>query len=153
MNNRIWQMTLLTAGFMLLIPNPSEAQQIRSTPLRANPYRDGGGSCVYDRAGKLVHTPRGKECRDRSDHSEDPGLDAFASLVDGFPPAVRADLRKLLGDHAHISEELTRLRQTIEAGERAEALEFADRVETEVAGHRRREEELLSKLSRRGKNR
>ncbi len=149
MKLRIWQMTLLAIGLTLLVPSLSAAQQVRPTPLRENPYRDSGGSCVYDRDGKLVHTPRGKTCRDLTDHFETLIADAPASLIEEFPPALRQDLRALFSDHTHIAEELARLRQTIQLGERAEALESADRVEAEVAAHRRREEELLAKLSRR----
>ncbi len=149
MNTRIASLTFLAVGLMLAIASVAEAQLVQQRPIISNPFRTGGGSCVYDRTGKLVHTPRGKECRSRSDEVDDSALGLSNAVVEGFPTALQADLRELLSDHVHISQELARLRQTIESGERAEALAVAAQMETKVADHRRREEELLAKLSKR----
>ena len=147
MKCRTWRTVLLTIGILLAVSAESAAQEVMPARVRANPYRDKGGSCVYDRTGKLVNVPRGKTCQDRTDSREKQAVESLTSLSEDFPPALREEVRALLSDHDRVSEELTRLRETIRKGARAEALESADRVAAELDGHARREEDLLEKLS------
>lgn len=142
-----WLVAILTTGILFAVSTESSAQKIGQTPLKANPYRDDGGSCVYDRNGTLVHTPKGKTCQDRTNHLDKAKTDEPTTLLEGFPPALREPLRQLLGDHEHISTELTELRQLIQNGSRAEALERADKVGLEIAEHRRREEDFIKEVA------
>ncbi len=115
--------------------------------LRGNPKRDAGGSCVYDRNGRVVFSPAGKECRDRRNHLTE--LDTTGSdLVGDFPPAMRKELARLIADHDHIADEIARLRHAIRNENRNTALRAAEKVSAELTDHTAREERFLENLGR-----
>jgi len=147
MKSKKGHIAILALGILLAVATQSTAQKISPAQLRANPYRDGGGSCVYDREGRLVNSPEGKSCKDRTDHLSETGLDGTSSLAEGLPLALQQQLAQVLGEHEHISKELAELRTAIKSGSRAKALEHAVKVENEVAEHRRREEDFISELA------
>ena len=143
---------LITSMFLTGIAAESFAQQSRTRTidpiLRGNPKRDAGGSCVYDRDGKVVFAPEGKECRDRRNHLTE--LEKSESdLIQGFPPAMQQELARLLGDHDHIADEIARLRHAIRNEDRNVALEAAEKVSSELTDHTAREERFLEGLARR----
>ena len=145
-------MTVLTTSVLLVfVATDTTAQRARSLSrdpvLRGNPKRDAGGSCVYDRDGKVVFAPAGKECRDRANHLVDRG-DADSDLVGSFPPALQDDLSRLLGDHVHLSQEISRLRYLIREEGREEALKAAEKVSSEITEHTAREERFFEAVAR-----
>lgn len=106
-----------------------------------------GGSCVYDREGRLVGSPAGVSCSDRTDHLRlAPGA-APASVLEGLPEAMRRDVSDLLRDHAHINDELARLRQLVETGDRKLALGTLEKLTSEVVDHRGREERFFRQMA------
>lgn len=147
------EIVLPVFGALLLlmgVTTESLGQSRRSTTrepiLRGNPYRDAGGSCVYGKDGKLVYAPKGKRCRDGSDHLGTAG-DAQSPILAGYPPARRDDLAKLLSDYEHLVDEVARLRMAVDAGNRPVALEVADKIRSELTAHRAREERFLEKMA------
>ena len=142
---------ILAVIFLSGIAAESFAQQSRTRTidpiLRGNPKRDAGGSCVYDRDGKVVFAPEGKECRDRRNHLTET-KQSDAGLVQGFPPAMRQELARLLGDHDHIADEIARLRHAIRNENRNVALQAAEKISTELIDHTAREERFLEGLAR-----
>ncbi|HEB89513.1 MAG TPA: hypothetical protein ENI85_08095 [Deltaproteobacteria bacterium] len=115
--------------------------------LRGNPKRDAGGSCVYDRDGRVVFSPAGKECRDRRNHLMD--LDtARSDLMAEFPPEVKKELARLLADHDHIADEVARLRHVIRNEDRNAALRAAEKISAELTDHTVREERFMEDLGR-----
>lgn len=123
-------------------------QTIRDPRLRANPNRTpgAGGACVYDREGQVVFAPAGKHCPDRTDHlSRSRG--ANRPVVASYPPAMQAELSKLLGDHDHIAEEISRLRNALKTGNQRTALEVVDKISAEIRQHKVREERFFQKMA------
>ena len=114
----------------------------RQILLKENPYRDPGGSCIYARDGKPVYVPAGLVCPDRSIHSERAPA-AAAALIDKYPPAMREELDKLLGDHEHVSREIVELRRVIEEGKQKAALDAVDHIATTLRDHLVREERFF----------
>ena len=116
-------------------------------PLRSgNLGRDAGGSCVYDKQGKVVFTPAGKHCRDASDHlSTAPRSDS--PIIANYPAAVQSELGKLLGDYDHITQEIIRLRQAIVSRDHELALEVVDKIRDEAAEHGAREKRFFEAMA------
>lgn len=131
--------------FMVGVPTVSFGQS-REPVLRGNPKRDAGGSCVYDKNGKVVFAPDGKHCPDASDHLSKPS-DADSPVLAAYPPALREDLRTLLSDHDHLAVEAARLREAVDSGNRLVALEAADKIRSELTAHRAREERFFEKVA------
>jgi len=126
----------------------SAPAKVTPRPLRDNPYRNVGGSCVFDRAGKLVHAPKGSNCGSASPApaapkrpaaSETPSSSHDSSGTRGVP--------RLLADHQHIAEEIGLLRVSIARQDRAASLEAVDRVLDELVAHLEHEEKLFKQLS------
>lgn len=142
---------LVTSLLLVFVATNSTAQRARSLSrdpvLRGNPKRDAGGSCVYDRDGRIVFAPAGKECRDRANHLVDRG-DADSDLVGSFPPALQDDLSRLLSDHVHLAREISRLRTLIGEEGREDALKTAEKVSLEVTEHTAREERFFEEVAR-----
>lgn len=131
--------------FLVGVPTVSLGQS-REPVLRGNPYRDAGGSCVYDKSGKVVFAPDGKHCPDGSNHLSKPS-DADSPVLAGYPPALREELRTLLSDHDHLAVEVTRLREAVDSGKRLVAIEAAEKIRSELTGHRAREERFFEKAA------
>lgn len=132
--------------FLIMFATPSIAQKVQAQPLRWNPYRDIGGSCVYGGAGELLYAPKGSDCKDRRDN---PGskTEALESEFPSLPPALRTEAESLLADHAHIAEELARLRRSIATEKKKNVLLAADRVIDELTRHHAREEKFIRSIS------
>ncbi len=139
-------LSILSAGLVFGFATEALAQKVRQPALRGNPKRDIGGSCVYSRDGKVVFAPNGKHCPDGSDHLSKP-TQADSPVVAAYPPAMRRELAELLGDHDHISLEITRLRKAVESRNQDVALDAVDRIRAEVTDHRAREERFFEKLA------
>ena len=116
--------------------------------LKPNVKHDVGGSCVYDRNGGVVHTPPGVLCLDRTDHLKPTPGAAPASLIEGLPETMQSDVSKLFRDHAHINDELARLRKVLETGDQKVALQTLDKLTSEVVEHRVREERFFQEMAR-----
>lgn len=142
---------LVASILFVSLTTESAAQRVRSLSrdpvLRGNPKRDAGGSCVYDRDGKLVFSPAGKRCRDRANHLLDRS-DADANLVQAYPASLRDALSRLLSDHVHLSQEMSRLRYLVREEERADALIAAEKLGAELTEHAAREERFFEALGR-----
>ena len=142
---------LIACVFFIGVASDSVAQRSRSLSrdpvLRGNPKRDAGGSCVYDRDGKVVFAPAGKECRDRANHLVDKS-DADSNLVGEFPPGLQDDLAMLLSDHVHMAQEVSRLRYLIREEGREDALRVAEKVSSEITEHTAREERFFEAVAR-----
>ncbi len=139
-------LSILVAGLVLGFVIEAQAQRVTQPSLRGNPKRDIGGSCVYSKEGKVVFAPAGKNCPDATDHLSKP-TNADSPILAGYPPAMREELAKLLGDHDHISQEISRLRQAVERRNREVALEAVDKIRAEVTDHRAREEVFFEKMA------
>ena len=118
----------------------------RDPVLKGNPWRDIGGSCVYDWDGKVVFAPNGATCRDATDHLT-AAKPAEAPVLASYPPALRAELSKLLGDHDHLRQEISQARLAIKARNRELALAAVDKLGEELADHRVREERFLERIA------
>lgn len=136
------------AALLLLMATPSFAQSARTSEpiLRGNPRRDAGGSCVYNKDGAVVFAPDGKHCSDRSDHLANSLSDS--PVVDAFPPAMRQELTRLLGDHEHIAGEVARLTHALDNQNGRAAMDAADKLRSELAAHRAREEKFFATMAR-----
>jgi len=142
---------LITLLLMLGMTSESFAQRGRTLSrdpiLMGNPRRDAGGSCVYNRQGQVVFAPAGKTCRDREDHLSELGA-VDTDLVDSFPPRMRSKLTRLLSDHGHIAKDMARLRFMIREEKPEEALEVADKINSELTDHSVREEKFFKAMGR-----
>jgi len=143
---------VLAVGLLLLVGVATESlgQSRRSATrdpiLRGNPRRDAGGSCVYNKDGKVVFAPAGKNCPDATDHLSLPRT-ALPPVVASYPPAMRGELSKLLADHGHIDREIVRLQQAVGSQNRNAALESATKVREYFTDHRAREERFLEMMA------
>ena len=104
--------SLVVVAFGLLLATPSIAQKVNATPLKWNPYRDMGGSCVYGAKGEVIHAPEGTVCPDKQKKPATNTGTPDSPLV-SLPPALRTEAEALLTDHNHIATELERLRRAI----------------------------------------
>ena len=120
--SKIAYITAGAAGLLLVgVATESFGQSARSSTrepvLMGNPRRDAGGSCVYNKDGKVVFAPAGKHCPDATDHlSVQRNTDS--PIVARYNPAMQGEVNKLLGDHDHIAWEIARLRQAVESQNR-----------------------------------
>lgn len=95
---------------------------------------------------RAVFVPVGKYCPDKVNHL--PGAKrSEAPVVASFPPELREELSRLLGDHDHIAKEVARLRQAVKSGNRQLILEAADKIGSELVDHRAREESFFEKIA------
>lgn len=146
-----WMILPVFGALLLLLGIPTESlgqsrSGYREPVLPGNPRRDAGGSCVYDKNGKVVFAPDGKDCPDGSGHLSKPS-DAESPILDGYPPALRNELAALLSDHEHLASEAARLRTAVDSGNRSAALEAAEKIRSELTDHRAREERFFEKLA------
>ncbi len=118
----------------------------RETDLRGNSQRDAGGSCVYDKDGKVVFTPRGKHCPDGTDHLSN-ARRSDSPIIASYPAALQGELSKLLGDHDHIVKEIARLRQAIVSRDHGLALEVIDKIDAEITEHGAREARFFEAMA------
>lgn len=125
---------------------PSIAQRVQAQPLRWNPYRDMGGSCVYGAKGEILHQPEGVTCKDRNAAAAHNPAVAKPTLV-SLPTALRSEAESLLTDHDHIAIELARLRTAIATERKKKALLAADRVIKELMEHLSREAEFFRTIA------
>ncbi len=137
---------MLAAGLLLVGAAMESLGQSRERVLIGNPYRDAGGSCVYDREGKVVFAPSGKHCPDATDHLST-SRKADSPIVASYPPGMRRKISKLLRDHEHIAQEIARLRQAVASQNREAALEAVDKIREEVTEHRGREERVFAEMA------
>ncbi len=144
--------TILVAAF---VSPQIDAQSRRSSgpttiKLRDNPYRNAGGSCVYDRMGKLVHSPKGVDCA--ADDEAAPAAAAEhehsdSNLYDRHPlTKAQLEVRELLQHHSYIARELRMLRESIANEKRKASLARLDKITDELAMHLVREEKLLNNV-------
>jgi len=132
--------------FVFIVATPSIAQKVQAQPLKWNPYRDMGGSCVYGGAGELLFAPKGADCKDRRDMPS-PKSEVPESNFVSLPPALRTEAELLLADHIHIAEELARLRRSIATEKKKNVLVATDRVIEELTRHHAREEKFIRSIS------
>jgi len=130
----------------IAIAATSFGQQVRQVPLRENPYRNPGGSCLYGADGRVVHAPNGVYCPDKTDQSKS---SRSSTSLDTISASKRDAVEKLLGDHEHISRELVRLRKAIGSDDKSVALELTDHITTRLRDHRLREERFMESAFRR----
>lgn len=138
--------SLFVLGLVFLASAPSSAQRVQSQPLKWNPYRDMGGSCVYGAKGEILHQPEGVTCRDRKSTVPLNSASDESTLV-SLPPALRTEAESLLADHDHIAVELARLRTAIEKKRKKDALRSADQVIKELTKHLSREAEFFRMIA------
>lgn len=152
---RVVLSALAATVLLLSIATDSIAQNRRRTTnepvLRGNPRRDAGGSCVYDKQGRVVFAPDGKHCPDGTDHlSKESKVES--PILSKYPPEARRDLSRLLADHDHLAGEIARLRKAVENRDQAVALEAVEKVRLEITDHRAREEAFLENFAPRTTN-
>lgn len=143
---RIVRAALGFAGFLLLASS-AVAQRETQAPVRANPYRDIGGSCVYGKQGEVLFAPRGARCADRTDHLDATRSASTTDRFPGLPPAFRGEANGLVTDHGHIANELDELRRAIARGKQEDALAISDELVGELREHLAREERFIGKLA------
>lgn len=145
--------SLLSFVLVVLFATPSIAQKVNATPLKWNPYRDQGGSCVYGANNELLHAPKGSDCKERRDvpTSKAPEPEPNTSNLVSLPTDLRGEAESLLNEHTHIAKELAELRRSIATEEKKYVLGAADRVIEELARHYAREEKLLRSIAPRQK--
>jgi len=137
---------LIFIVFGLLFATPSIAQKVNATPLKWNPYRDMGGSCVYGAKGEVIHAPEGTVCPDKQKKPTSNTGRPDSPLV-SLPPALRTEAEALLTDHNHIATELERLRRAIATERKKKALAEVDRVIAELTRHHDREDKFLRSIA------
>ena len=90
---------VLSVGLLLVVPAMQSLGQAPPPPtyqrrvIRDNYKRDPGGSCVYDRSGKVVFAPNGKHCPDATDHLSK-SRSENSPILASYPPAMRGELSK-----------------------------------------------------------
>ena len=155
--SRLPKLLVLVPALLLVAlgSSPIDAQSSRSTgltttKLRDNPYRNAGGSCVYDRMGKLVHAPKGVDCVDGNEapaSASEEHEHSDSNLYDRHPlTEAQREVQELLQHHSQIAQELRMLRESIESKKRKASLARLDKITDELAMHLVREEALLKKV-------
>ena len=129
------------------LPNPTRAQQVQDRPIRSNPYRDVGGSVVYGRSGELVHEPAGDRCATRQQEAPGSSSAASSERFAGLPPAFRTEAMALVESHAHVADDIAELRRAVVEGDKAAALEIADKVVKELVEHLAREDRFFERMA------
>lgn len=130
----------------LLLAAPSNGQRETQTPLKSNPYRDIGGSCVLGKGGEVLYAPKGKACADRRDHLSVARPPAPETRFAGLPGNLGKEAESLVRDHSHIADELSAMRAAIAANKRSKAIELSEKVVAELTDHLAREERFLDTL-------
>lgn len=122
---------------------PAASQPVRERILIENPYRNPGGSCIYGQQGQLVYAPVGTACPAKETEGGGGGLPTAAVLT----PEMGKRMRELFATHPHIADEIVAVRQAVEAGDRARALERIDHVLGEVSANKAAAERVLGEMS------
>ena len=135
---------LLAAGCVLVVGTQSLGQSRGGAAQGIR--RDVGGSCVYDKQGRVVFAPDGKLCPDATQHLSTP-REGNSPIVASYPPALQGELSGLLRDHEHIAQEIARLRKEVESQDRKIALQTVDKIRAEITDHRAREEAFFEKMA------
>jgi hypothetical protein len=135
-------------GLGLVLAGPSPGQTVTKTPLRDNPYRDVGGSCIYGKRGEVLFAPKGAKCTDGTNHSAEAGAKGLTLLGEDLPPALRDEARAMIQKHDHIAAEIARLRQAIASGNRETTLEAIDHLIAELTQHLAQEEQFVESVAR-----
>lgn len=138
--------TILATFGIVAVALPAFSQQVREQILKANPYRDFGGSCVYGRNGELLHQPKGASCpsKEEAPGAAAPGAsDPFA----GLPPALRSEANALVASHDHVAGHLVELRRAAALNAKASVLALSDEMAKELIDHLAREQTLFEKLA------
>ena len=104
----------LGLAFGLAMPLEGLCGQIDS------PKRDVGGSCVYDREGRVVGNPVGVRCADRTEGAG--AAQGGEPASKGLPQPLQQDASALSRDFARIDDELAQLGQVIRSGDQKLAL-------------------------------
>lgn len=140
--------SLFSFALIVLFATPSIAQKVNATPLKWNPYRDMGGSCVYGAKNELVYAPEGSDCKARRDapKSKAPEPEPKTSDLVSLPTDLRGEAESLLDEHTHIAKELAQLRRSIATEEKKYVLGAADRVIEELTRHYAREEQFIRSI-------
>lgn len=141
-----FRVSLIVVAFGFSLAAPAVAQRVNATPLRWNPYRDMGGSCVYGAKGEVIHSPEGTVCPDKQKKPVSNTGTGDSPLV-SLPPALRTEAEALLTDHDHIAVELERLRRAIATERKKKALAEVDRVIAELTRHHDREDKFLRSIA------
>jgi len=126
----------------------ASGQVIQQTPLRENPYRSPGGSCVYGGKGELLYAPKSSSCPGRQDQMQGRTDGIPVTLLEQLPADTRERLRQFFRTHSHIGDEIVRARKAVESGDRAAALRALDHVLAEVSANKAGAEEILGEISR-----
>jgi len=137
---------VLVALATIAVASPAFSQQVREPILKANPYRDFGGSCVYGRNGELLHQPKGASCpsQEEAPGAAAPGAsDQFA----GLPPALRSEANALVASHDHVAGHLVELRRAAALNDKGSVLALSDEMAKELIEHLAREQALFEKLA------
>ena len=111
-----------------------------------SPKRDVGGSCVYDREGRVVGNPVGVRCPDRTEGAG--AAQGGDPVPKGLPEPLQRDASALSHDFARIDDELAQLAQVIRSGDQKLALETLRRLTSDMVDHRRREESFVQQVAR-----
>lgn len=126
----------------------ASGQVVRQTPIRENPYRSPGGSCVYGGKGELLYAPKDAGCPGRQDQMPGRTDGIPVSLLEQLPADTRERLSQFFRTHSHIGDEIVRARKAVESGDRAAALRALDHVLAEVSANKAGAEEILGEISR-----
>jgi len=131
----------LTAVLVLGIAAAATGQKVIERPLRGNPYRDAGGSCIYSGSGRLVFAPRGASC---------PELQTQQEAASSAPLSAEMErgVRDLLATYPHIADEIVKARNAVSANDHEGALKALDHVLGEVSASKAASERLVEELSR-----
>ena len=130
----------------LLLAAPSHGQRETQRPLKSNPYREIGGSCVFGKGGEVLYAPKGKKCADQRDHLSVARPPAPEIRFAGLPGKLSSEAESLVRDHSHIADELLVLRAAIAANKRDKAIELSEKVVAELTDHLAREERFMDAL-------
>ena len=147
-SSRVGPFAIVAGVLVALCLSASAAGQvIQQRPLRENPYRSPGGSCVYGGKGELLFAPKGAACPSRQDELQGRTGGVPTPILQKVPPGTRDRVRDFFGTHSHIGDEIVRARRAVEIGDRAAALEALDHVFAEVSANKAGAEDLLREIS------
>ena len=146
MQSRIHRVVLLSCLVFGALTASALAQAVTETPLRGNPYRQVGGSCVYWRNGELLNQPKGVVCPTQE---KAPGASAQDSSekFKGLPPQLRAEANALVASHDHVAEHLIELRRAVALNDKTTAIAISDEIAKELIYHLAREQALFEKVA------
>lgn len=139
--------TAATAAIACVLAAVASGQVIQQTPLRENPYRSPGGSCVYGGKGELLYAPPSASCPSRENQMQGRTDGIPSSLLEELPAATREGVRAFFKTHSHIGDEIIRARRAVENGDRSTALKALDHVLAEVSANKAGAEEILREIA------